>query len=319
MKPKTMILMIVAVTCGLGASYMTSRLLAERTDEAVEKVEILVAKRKLAMGELIKKPEEMFDVKKVDKGTEPKDAIGVADLKELKGKTLTRSLQTGDPIHADDINPDSSLAAKLPEGYRAVGIQVNAAAIAGGFAALPLSRVDVMWTVRRGDDKTSFSKVLLEDVLVLAADATRVRAEGDNAMPANTVTLALKPEDVAKLELAKHTGTMTLALRRLGEKRLEHLPHITMEQNLSGERSANTEEGGTVQNPAEPPLVATPVPNLPVDKKSDVVVIPQDKNPVLPAEDLRKHRVTVLNNERQEIWEFTLDENDVVIHRRRIE
>ena len=80
-----------------------------------------------------------------------------------------------------------------------------------------------MWTVRRGDDKTSFSKVLLEDVLVLAADATRVRAEGDNAMMANTVTLALRPEDVAKLELAKHTGTMTLALRRLGEKRAEHL------------------------------------------------------------------------------------------------
>ena len=30
MKPKTLILMVVAVTCGLGASYMTSRLLAER-------------------------------------------------------------------------------------------------------------------------------------------------------------------------------------------------------------------------------------------------------------------------------------------------
>ena len=104
---------------------MTSRLLAERTDESVEKVEILVAKKKLSMGELIKEAQELFDVKKVDKGTEPKDAIGVNDLKELKGKTLTRSLQTGDPIHADDINPDSSLAAKLPEGYRAVGIQVQ--------------------------------------------------------------------------------------------------------------------------------------------------------------------------------------------------
>ncbi len=31
MKPKTMILMVVAVVCGLGASYMTSRLLADRS------------------------------------------------------------------------------------------------------------------------------------------------------------------------------------------------------------------------------------------------------------------------------------------------
>ena len=34
MKPKTLILMVVAVTCGLGASYMTSRLLAKTKSPA---------------------------------------------------------------------------------------------------------------------------------------------------------------------------------------------------------------------------------------------------------------------------------------------
>jgi pilus assembly protein CpaB len=320
MKPKTMILMIVAVTCGLGASYMTSRLLAERSEEAAEKVEILVAKKKLAMGETIKKPEDMFDVKKVDKGTEPKDAVAVNDyVKELKGKILTRSLQTGDALHADDVNPDTSLAAKLPDGFRAVGIRVDAASVAGGFASLPLSRVDVMWTVRRGDDKTSFSKLLLEDVLVLAADGTRVRTEGDSAMPANTVTLALKPEDCAKIELAKVSGTMTLALRKLGEKKLEHLPHITMEQNLSGERKDNTEEPSVASNPSEPPLAQVQLPKVTPMDPEKVAVIPQKNDPVLPPDDLKKHRVTVYNNDRIEVWEFTLDENDVVIQRRRVE
>ena len=32
MKPKTIILMVVAVSCGLAASYMTSRLLADRPE-----------------------------------------------------------------------------------------------------------------------------------------------------------------------------------------------------------------------------------------------------------------------------------------------
>lgn len=46
MKPRTMILMVVAIGCGLGASYMTSKLLAERNQqvEAEPTVPVLVAR-----------------------------------------------------------------------------------------------------------------------------------------------------------------------------------------------------------------------------------------------------------------------------------
>ena len=50
MKPKTLVLMVVAVTCGLGASYMTSRLLAERNTDDAEKIAVLVAKRQIDTG-----------------------------------------------------------------------------------------------------------------------------------------------------------------------------------------------------------------------------------------------------------------------------
>src|SRR2546430_3518288 len=75
MKPKTLILMVVAVTCGLGASYMTSRLLAERQPEETEKVPILVLKKNLDMGTTIKKVDDFFEVKQFTKGEEPKNAI----------------------------------------------------------------------------------------------------------------------------------------------------------------------------------------------------------------------------------------------------
>ena len=39
MKPKTMILMVVAVVCGLGASYMTSKLLADRISDGHVRVD----------------------------------------------------------------------------------------------------------------------------------------------------------------------------------------------------------------------------------------------------------------------------------------
>ena len=44
------------------------------------------------------------------------------------------------------------VSAHLPQGFRAVGTRVNMESIAGGFASLPLSRVDVIHTVRRGGD-----------------------------------------------------------------------------------------------------------------------------------------------------------------------
>jgi hypothetical protein len=61
MKPKTMILMVVAIGCGLGASYMTSKLLAERGQQQGEQqVPVLVAKQKIQPWIPIKEPERLF-------------------------------------------------------------------------------------------------------------------------------------------------------------------------------------------------------------------------------------------------------------------
>ena len=62
MKPKTMILMVVAIGCGLAASYMTSRLLADgdrRPTEAT--VKVLVAKQEGAAVRADQEPEDYFD------------------------------------------------------------------------------------------------------------------------------------------------------------------------------------------------------------------------------------------------------------------
>ena len=75
MKPKAYIFAGLAIVCGLGASYMTSRLLAERTQEEPERVDILVAKRTINVGERVTKPEDMFELKAVLKENEPPDAI----------------------------------------------------------------------------------------------------------------------------------------------------------------------------------------------------------------------------------------------------
>jgi Flp pilus assembly protein CpaB len=219
MKPKTLILTVVAVTCGLGASYMTSQLLANREPEQAETFKFLVAKRNLNMGDLIKNPQDMFDQKDFTKEQAPRD--GMASFDDLKGRVLKIPRRAGDPIHAEDLigdnDPSRTFATNLPTGYRAVGLRVSLENSAAGWATLPLSRVDVINTVRRGEDKASYSHFLLENVLVLAIDGTTNRDENGRAQPGNIVMFALSPEDCLRLNLARDMGILTLALRKTND------------------------------------------------------------------------------------------------------
>src|SRR5713101_2936521 len=99
MKPKTMILMGLAIICGLGASYMTSRLLAERsTPDAPETVEILVATRNLSVHQRITNPEELLVKKAVKKDEVPEGAILATDFETLRGKRLKQGRNRGDHV-----------------------------------------------------------------------------------------------------------------------------------------------------------------------------------------------------------------------------
>lgn len=240
MKPKTMVLLVLAVTCGLGASYMTSRLLAERTQEAPETVRVLVARKDLATGSSIKNPQELFVPKEFVRGTEPKDAIESFD--NLKGRILRQRLREGDHVRPEDLmsEKDSLMQANLPPGHRAIGLRVSIESIAGGFAALPMSHVDIISTVRKNDDKSTHSTTLLQNVLVLAADQTTV-ADGKSAMPATTVTVALKPEDVQKVTLASQIGTLSLALRPFNETTKVDVAKTTAESLYGGSRPEGIE------------------------------------------------------------------------------
>src|SRR5437870_12752847 len=83
MKPKTMILMVVAVACGLGASYMTSKLLADRNKpQETPGVPVLVAKERIPAWLAIKDPEKYFEIKEYPSELAPRRAIN--DFAQIK-------------------------------------------------------------------------------------------------------------------------------------------------------------------------------------------------------------------------------------------
>lgn len=210
MKPKTMILLALAITCGLGASYMTSRLLAERQQpDAPETVEILVATKNISVHTKLAKPEEMFEVKVVAKANEPPDAI--RDYEFLRNKIVRQGRNKGDHITAANLY-DKFGGLEVPEGHKAIPMRVNLETTASGLASLPGKRVDLHLTVRAQNIADIKTLVLLQNVLVLAADGD-INPDGKTVAPAQIVTFALNESDALTVQVAKEMGAVCLVMR----------------------------------------------------------------------------------------------------------
>jgi len=312
MKPKTMILMVLAVACGLGASFMTSKLLAERQTDEKEKLTVLSAKKDLDLGLIVKNPQDLFETKQIDKDGAPKEIIEVKDpaqleevLLQFKNRSVKMPRARGDLVmlgHFYD-KDGVGIMGNLPAGYRAVGIRVNMESIAGGFASLPHSRVDLIMSVRRGDDKSTFSKILLENVLVLAADAVSNRPTENQAMPASVVTLALTPEEMLKVNIAKEQGAISLALRRFGDTKKYEGGKMTYDTVLTGQKTPDDEDAIEAGNPGSggPPGALHGVGFKKKTDKTDVVAqAPKDAK-------YGTYSLTITEGESQRRMEYTTD------------
>jgi Flp pilus assembly protein CpaB len=304
--------MVVAVVCGLGASYMTSRLLAERDDKPAEapvvaKVKLLVAKKNLEMHVALRnKPEDFFKEKEFIKDDVPKDALVWADLPKLKGKFLKRGLRKDDHLTLEDVMDNNTALRALPNGMRAVGIRVTDDNSASGFACVPGSHVDIVWTQRRGGDTDTFSKTLLEDVVVLAA-GTQTINEGGGAMPASVVLVALSPDDAMMVTLAMETGSLRLVVRNLEDRSSSASDRATLEQLIKGKDTKQ-------KRPAEPQVTEEHFRGDYYFDRGAREDIPH-KDPVEPKKvsPLKKMTVTVRNGKDVELRHYWVDEKDNVI------
>jgi Flp pilus assembly protein CpaB len=273
MKPKTMILMVVAVVCGLAASYMTSRLLADRGGPApVNTVKVLVAKARINAWTPIKNPEELFVEKEVAEGTFSSKCI--TDMKDLKNQALKAPLNEQMPVLKEDLLSEATagLVGALHNGERAIAIRVTPESLVGGFV-LPGSKVDVMMTLKRGDGDSS-AQIIMQDMLVLAVDQKNTRDDNQQAVLGNTVTLAAKPEESERLSLAASLGDLRLLLRTPLDQDKPHykavhitdLPHPSKEFDGGKEDDTDVASTGSIGAglPTLPPLDKTPKPPEPV-------------------------------------------------------
>lgn len=249
MKSKTLILMVVAVVCGLAASYMTSRLLADRN----EKVKVLVAKRKFNRWTHVKNPDEMFELEERPKNDVPRNAVSRPE--SIKDYVIIKAIDAGEVVIADNLMDKSkgSLDAQIPPGMRAFAVKTTQETATGGFV-LPGSHVDILHSVKKQGSKEYECRVLLQNILVRAVDQQMVKPEDRAGIVPATVTLEVTLDQATLLAKVKDEGSLTLALRPFGDDKVVEAP--TLEDKPEPKKEPETKkepEPVVAQQPAGPP------------------------------------------------------------------
>lgn len=191
---------------------------AVTTAKSQEVTRIVVATQSLDFGDKLS-PENVrlqnFPANSVPQGAFPTIRAALAE-----NRVVLRPIVPGEPILADKVSGASGravLAAKLPEGMRAIAIPLNDVTGVSGFVR-PGDTVDVLLTRQIPGDGAEasdlMSDIILERVKVLAIDQV-FRESDTEAKVGKTAVLEVDPLQAQKLAIGTKLGTLSLALRNV--------------------------------------------------------------------------------------------------------
>jgi pilus assembly protein CpaB len=211
---RVMLVLALAMMSGLVAAYSALRFLQQRPDviaETTTTTMVVVAARDLELGRIIK-PEDLQLI------AWPGEAIPqgyLSSIEDVTERGLVVSVNANEPILAAklaDRGVGGGLPIIIPSGMRALSISVNEIVGVAGFVT-PGTRVDVLLTVSLPGAREPETKVVMQNVLALAAGQTIQRDEEGKPLTVSVVTVLVTPEDAEALVSAAGQGRIQLALR----------------------------------------------------------------------------------------------------------
>ena len=138
---------------------------------------------------------------------------GVTDRADVR-ETVGRIAESFAPKKVVNLVSAPGLAPRIPEGMRAVTVQMDEVIGVAGFLSHG-SRVDVLTTMevpQREGPSRIVSKTILQNVTVLTV-GERTEKSDSGEKKVSIVTLLVSPEEAEGLTLASTKGTIRLALR----------------------------------------------------------------------------------------------------------
>lgn len=221
MRPKSLILFVLALGCGLVAAIGINQVMANRGNAPAltgETQPIFVALADVELGEPLAPA-----VLKLEPWPKDKVPVGaLSKIEDIEGRRPRTKLFAGEPILENKLlSKDASLQGAsgfIPKGMRVCAVKVDAVSGSSGLL-LPGDRVDVLVQIQanpsRGINETS-ARTILQDVKVFAVNDTFRREHKDKdeeAITAKTVSLLVKPDEAELITLASELGAVRLVMR----------------------------------------------------------------------------------------------------------
>lgn len=285
--PPAMLVALIVGVAGITAMLVSGEMERNRIDylkskENLEKQQnamgvVVVAVKDVPEGKTVSA--DCLEEQKIALGRIPADALNSAAM--AAGRIAKYGIFSGQIVSQHDLAPigiTQGFESKLKPGMRAVTFAVDTNSGVAGFIT-PESRVDVMSMVGSGSE----TKVapILSDVEIIAVGQVYQREPGaSQAVPANSVTVAVNPDDVQKLVKGVAASKLYLALRSKGDR----VPLVTVDvTSLFPKKEGDGNElPSSALNP--PPLTASlpqgnlPEPSFAQGEPGDVAVPPPAPN-----------------------------------------
>ena len=261
-------LLLLALVAGIVAAILIYTALSRGSEStgsagAASTVPAVVAKQDIPARTKI--TSGMVEVRQLP--TDSHSELAYTDLSQVVGQVTRYPIATNEEVLSTKVvslasvaKTGESLSYVIPEGSRAISIEVTQVISSGGLV-LPGDYVDIIGvfdvTFGAGDQETTadkyFSRIILQNIEVLAVaqtvvdtvpeagtttgtdgettttDAGGQRVRNTEASPepkASTVTLSVTPQQAQLLFLAEENGVLRLAVRPYGDATVQDIPFV---------------------------------------------------------------------------------------------
>lgn len=235
---RAVMFLILAVALGVGAAFTAQRWLEEQRQQptgpkTVQPVAVMRAD--LKVGQVV----HARELATVDWPSAYVPQGAFSDPGALEGRVARRPIATNEPVLESALLPQGSaagLVSVIDPTRRAISVKVDPVIGVAGFV-VPGARVDVLVTIARIDgDGQPVSKIVLQDVEVLAIDQKLEEVKEGEPELVQVVTVETTPQDAEKLTHAAHNGRLQLALRHPSDREIVETRSVGVAEVLNDRR-----------------------------------------------------------------------------------
>lgn len=230
MKNQSLVLLVVAVGCGLVAMLGVKQVISQKPAEVEETVQVLSAAAEIQPGERLNELNTKFV--EISVTSAPEGAVlAMSDVEE---RSLKVPVTPGDWILQSKLTEKGQIGAEasIPPGMAAVTIPVDATTSLSGML-LPGHRIDLLLTFNDPSSGTNQQKTItvLEFVEVFAVDNRIYGIDKQGDAQAKNITLLVTPEQGKAVTLATKIGGgyLSTMMRARGEAAKDGKTEISRE------------------------------------------------------------------------------------------